>query len=192
MEAWYAVHTKPHAEVQVRRTLDARGFDTYLPMLLQRKDGRVQPLFAAYLFVRCDLEVVDIADLQWVPGLLRILTFGGRPAVVPDEAIALIHEKMHEIDVQGGLPQHRFKPGDCVVIDRGPLSGIRGIFQGPMGPAERVQILIRFLGQANRAEVPVEDLRAASDDDAERVWRHKRGTRGHGRHVAYPDAPGRR
>ena len=153
-------------------------------MLPPRKDGRSQPLFPAYLFLHCDLELIGIANLQWIPGLRRILAFAGRPAIVPDEAIELMRNELDEIWTHGGLPQHSFKPGDEVVIDKGPLSGMRGIFQGPSGPAERVQILIRFLGQANRAEIPVDELRAASEDDAETV-RRRRGTRGRGRHVHY-------
>jgi transcriptional antiterminator RfaH len=184
MNAWYALHTKPQSEVQVHRALVARGFETYLPMLPPRKERHAQPLFPAYLFVRCDMEAIGIANLQWIPGLRRILAFAGRPAVVPDEAIGLIRSKMAEIDADGGHPRHHFKTGDRVVIERGVLSGMRGIFQGPAGPAERVQILIRFLGQENRAKVPVEDLVAAPDGDPE-ILNRRRGTRGHGRHVHY-------
>jgi transcriptional antiterminator RfaH len=184
MDAWYALHTKPQSEVQVHRALVARGFESYLPMLPPRKDRHAQPLFPAYLFVRCDMEAIGTASLQWIPGLRRILAFAGRPAVVPDEAISLIHAKMAEIDAEGGLPRHHFQAGDRVVIERGALSGMRGVFQGPTGPAERVQILIRFLGQANRAEVAVDDLAAAPDGDPE-IMSRRRGTRGHGRHVRY-------
>ncbi len=85
------------------------------------------------------------------------------------------------------MPSHSFKPGDSVVIDSGPLAGLRGVFQGPLGPTERVQILIRFLGQSNRAEVPVELLRAAPEEGGQsNCHEHRRrGTRGHGRRIRY-------
>jgi len=35
---------------------------------------------------------------------------------------------------------------------------LHGIFEEPMGPAERVQVLMRFLGQVNCADVAVADL----------------------------------
>jgi transcriptional antiterminator RfaH len=183
MEKWYTLYTKPNAEALVARTLSARGLTAFLPLLPSRPGERLRPLFPAYLFVRCDLAVVEIQNLQWIPGLRRILSFGGRPAVVPDEAIALIERGLAEIETAGGLPRHAFKPGDTVVIDQGPLAGLRGVFQGPIGPAERVHILVRFLGETNRAEVPVDALRRASDDelDAQR----RRGTRGRGRHIHY-------
>jgi transcription antitermination factor NusG len=183
MDAWYALHTKPHSELRVHRTLVERGFNAYLPLLAPRKDAHAQPLFPAYLFVYCDLDVIELSDLQWIPGLRRILSFEGRPAVVPEDAIYLIRTKTDEINAQGGLPMHTFKAGDEVVIEQGPLRGLRGIFQGPMKPSERVQILISFLGEANRAEIPVEALRAVSEEESERFRR--RTTRGRGRRVRY-------
>lgn len=185
MQSWYTLYTKPNAEAQVARTLIARGFETLLPLLPPQQDQRARPLFPTYLFVRCDLSQVDMDMLRWIPGLRRFLSFGGRPAVVPDAAIHLIQEGMREIEAAGGLPKHHFKPGDVVVIDSGPLAGLRGIFQGPVGPAERVEILLRFLGEANKTEVPVELLRAASDDGE--VIRRRRGTRGRGRRIHYRD-----
>jgi transcriptional antiterminator RfaH len=186
MEAWYALYTKPNAEAQVARNLLARGFTTFLPLLPTRPGERLQPLFPTYLFLRCDMETVGMADLFWIPGLRRIVSFNGRPAVVPDEAIELIRQRLAQIKAQGGLPCHHFKPGDKVVIEEGPLAGLEGIFQGPMGPAERVQVLIHFLGQVNRLDIPVSMLRAAPPEE---FRARRRGTRGHGRHIHYHDTP---
>jgi transcriptional antiterminator RfaH len=185
VKCWYTLYTKPNAEAQVARTLNARGFETFLPLLPPRQNQHAQPLFPTYLFLYCDLAQVDVGALRWIPGLRRILCFGGRLAAVPEDAIQLMQEGLREIEAEGGLPLHRFKPGDAVVIDSGPLAGLRGIFQGPVGPTERVQILIRFLGEANKTEISVEDLRADSDNDE--VIQQRRGTRGRGRHIRYRD-----
>lgn len=183
MEAWYALYTKPHAEKRVERALVLRGFTAFLPLFSPRGDGRVQPFFPSYLFVHCDLAKIGISSLQWTPGLSHVLSFDGAPAVVPDNAIDLIRAELSKIEAEGGLPAHLFRPGDEVYIDGGPLDGLRGIFQGPVGPAERVRILLHFLGQVNRTEVPVSMLRPASDADS-RIWR-RRGTRGRGRQIQY-------
>jgi transcriptional antiterminator RfaH len=190
VEAWHVLYTKPNSEVKLHTALVARGFTAYLPLLPPRQDGYIEPLFPAYLFVRCDLETLGISALKWTPGLRRVVAFEGCPAVMPDEAIALIQAKMRQIEEHGGLPSHLFQPGDQVVIDKGPLAGLRGIFQGPTGPAERVQILIRFLGRANRADVPAGDLRPLSEFEDQQPNRRRRGTRGHGRRVRYRDEGG--
>jgi transcription antitermination factor NusG len=125
---------------------------------------------------------VNVDELHFLPGLRRIVAFAGRPAVVSETAVALMTQELAEIEAAGGILKHQFKPGDTVVIDSGPLAGLRGVFQGPLGPAERVRILVRFLGETNRAEVPLETIRKASDDDARR---RRRGTRGRGRKINY-------
>jgi transcriptional antiterminator RfaH len=209
MEFWYALHTKPRAEARVDHALTARGFNTYLPMLPQANEGHAEPLFPTYLFVYCDLETIDISQLQWVPGLSHILSFGGKAAVVPEEAIGLVCARLEELSTQGGQDERagrRFEPGEEVVIETGPLAGMRGIFQGPAGArlsgAARVQILIHFLGEANRAEVTAGALRSAATEDAENkppAWgwpaalnppageaaKRRRFTRGKGRRVNY-------
>jgi transcriptional antiterminator RfaH len=187
MEAWYALYTKPNSELRVARALTIQGFTTFLPLLPGRPGERAVPLFPTYMFVQCDLAVVGISALEWTPGLCRVLSFGGKPASVPDQAIELIRAELSRIEEQGGLPGHPFKPGDEVIVDDGPLAGLRGVFQGPVGPAERVYILLRFLGHVNRTEVPVGMLRLASEDY---VWTgQRRGTRGRGRRIRYAGSP---
>jgi transcriptional antiterminator RfaH len=184
MDAWYALYTKPNAEIQVARALDARGFQFFLPLLPPASaQGRAQPLFPSYLFVRCDLSEVNVDLLQFLPGLRRVVAFAGKPAVISQDAIDMMASELSKIEAAGGVLKHSFKPGDTVVIDSGPLAGLRGVFQGPLGPAERVRILVRFLGETNRAEVPLEALRKAGDDEMAR--RRRRGTRGRGRRINY-------
>ena len=190
MNAWYALYTKPNSEAKVARTLKVRGFESYFHLLPSKPDERIEPLFPTYVFVRCDLETLGVASLHWIPGLRHIVGFGGRPAVVPDAAIEYLDAELRRIEAQGGLPTHSFQPGDEVVIEEGPLAGLRGVFQGPLGPAERVHILITFLGnRATRTEVEVAALRAAAEVDEEQRL-HRRGTRGHGRRIQYADANG--
>jgi transcriptional antiterminator RfaH len=185
MKAWYALFTKPRSELRVAHTLSARGFTPFLPLITARSGQRVVPLFPSYLFVQCDTSATGISALEWIPGLCRVVNFDGKPAVIPERAIDMIRAELSRIEEEGGLPDHPFKPGDEVIVEDGPLSGLRGVFQGPVGPAERVHILLHFLGQVNRAEVPVSILRPASEE-FDRGWR-RRGTRGRGRRIRYAD-----
>jgi transcriptional antiterminator RfaH len=187
MEAWYALYTKPHSELRVAHALTTRGLASFVPLVTDCSTRRVLPFFPSYLFVRCDLSQTGISALEWIPGLCRVLSVEGKPAVVPDQAVAMIRDELLRIEEAGGLPPHSFKPGDEVLVEDGPLAGLRGVFQGPVGPTERVRILLHFLGQSNRAEVPMRMLRPAYAGD-DRVWR-RRGTRGRGRHIRNAGSP---
>ena len=192
MERWYALHTKPNSERRAARSLHERGLEVFLPIVRQRhgREWREGPLFRCYLFLRADLQALGTSAVQWTPGLRRIVAFGGQPAVVPDQAVEQLRGKLQEIAGQGGLPAHGFRPGDTLRFRSGPLEGLLAIFQGPTTPAERVRVLIQFLGQANGAEVELADLERASPQDSadvkerrDRSGRPPRRTRGRGRRI---------
>lgn len=182
-EHWYALYTKPNAERQVAQTLHERGIEVFLPTVRQfrRRRWLESPFFPCYLFARIDFDETGYSAVAWTPGLRRVIAFGDRPAVVPDEAIEMIRRRLAEIEALGGLPAHGFKPGDEVRFKAGPLRGLHAVFEGPMGPAERVRVLIRFLGQVNRAEVPVADLERVPQVEGKR--KRPRRTRGRGRRI---------
>jgi len=182
-EHWYALYTKPNAERQVAQTLNERGIEVFLPQVKQLRRHRWQewPLFPCYLFARVDFERVGYSAVAWTPGLRRVVAFGGRPAVVPEEAIEMLRRRLAEIEALGGLPAHGFRPGDEVRFKAGPLQGLHAVFEGPMGPAERVRVLIRFLGQVNRAEVPAAELERVPEIG--RKLKRPRRTRGRGRRI---------
>jgi transcriptional antiterminator RfaH len=108
--------------------------------------------------------------------VIRLVAFGGVPKPVPARVIQALQARLAEIDAQGGLPQHPFKEGDRVRLTGGPLAGLEAVFVGPMRPAERVRVLLEFLGQEQEALVPVADLEPAGGPA-----RRPRRTRGKGR-----------
>ncbi len=194
MEAWYALYTKPNAEAQVARILQGRGLEAFLPLLPARRDHRLEPLFPTYLFIRCDLETLAAHNVQWIRGLRYILRLAGQPVIVPDAVIAHLQKRVAEIEAQGGLPTHSFRPGDAVYVREGPFAGLDAVFEGPLGPAERVRILIHFLGHENPAEVPAAWLRKTSERPVgQRRTRHARPRPAHPLSRWSHDAgPGRR
>jgi len=189
MERWYVLYTKPNAEYAASRFLTQKGYQTYLPEVKTshpRRGYDTVPLFPSYLFARFDWTRLVVQDIYQTPGVRTIVTFNHRPAVVPDEVIVYIQQRVEAINAVGGLPNHNFQPGDVVYIRSGPLAGLEAIFEGPMGPRERVWVLVHILGALNRAEVPVEVLEPAQGA-AIAVGKGKRKlprrTRGRGRRI---------
>ena len=187
MEHWYTLHTKPNAEYRVMKSLEHEGFEVYLPQLevyTANKQRKLRPFFPCYLFVQVDFETVSISQVQWTPGLRQIVSFAGRPARMPAQAISLIQQKLAEL---GTIQEfsHNFQPGDTVRITEGPFQDMLAIFKGPTTPRQRVEVLLKFLGQANRAIVDVTNLEKADSDETETPPAKKpRRTRGRGRRIS--------
>ncbi len=190
MRCWYAVHTKPNAEYRAARLLREKGLEVFFPQVRSwkpRRGYRTEPLFPGYLFVRADWEQVSITTVVWTPGVHRVVGFGGRPAVVPAEAIVYIRQQAERLDAEGGLRPHRFRPGERVRFVAGPFQGLEAVFEGYLHAPDRVRVLLDFLGRANRADVPVAHLEPASRPGAPSQFpsrsRPPRRTRGRGRWI---------
>jgi len=180
---WYVVHTKARQELLAASLLEQhQAVTVLLPQVRQRTRGQMRPapLFPGYLFVELDLEQSEASAVNNTPGVVRLVAFGGVPKPVPGRVIEALQARLDEIDAQGGLPQHPFRVGDRVRLKEGPLAGLEAVFVGPMRPAERVRVLLEFLGQEQETLVPVEDLEPAGGPATPK---RPRRTRGQGRTI---------
>jgi transcription antitermination factor NusG len=128
---WRVFYTRPRAEKACAHRLDNRRVEVFLPMrtvVRQWSDRRRkvhQPLFQNYIFARVT-EQERIAVLR-TPGIVRCVTFGGRPALVrPDEIRRL---RIMQARPEWLEPAGAYRPdlGDEVTIDSGPLRGLCGV-----------------------------------------------------------------
>jgi len=155
MKRWYALYTKPHKEHQVAGILQSKGFETYLPTIQVRKNGRrkTKPFFSCYLFVHMD-PADALPEVRWTPGLRRIVSFGDSPAVVPDGAISLIRRRLAEMG-ELNCSGCRFKSGERVVIKEGPFKDFEAVFDRALSSRDRAVVLVDVLGRWTRCEVDV-------------------------------------
>ena len=168
---WYAIHTKPRQEYLVRELLEGRGIATYLPALkvkrrrLPHSRGE-RPFFANYLFAHMDLSVLALSSVNWAPGVNRLVQFGGQPAIVPDEVITWIRERLAHVqaeDYHQGLPLH---PGDRLRVTKGPLRDMEAVFDQQLSSGQRARVFIEMLGRLTACQVDLQDLeRVASPGD---------------------------
>ncbi len=160
MEHWYAVHTKPRKEAQVRDFLEGQGLETYLPIIevpnkRYPREKRALPFFARYLFVHLDSTIVPLSSVNWAQGVTGIVTFGGEPAIVQPDIILWLKRRVSEMDeagyYNGPLPQ----PNDRVRVTEGPLQGMEAIFDRRLSSEDRARVLIELLGRLTACEVPL-------------------------------------
>ena len=166
MEHWYALHTKPRKEHQVHVYLAGRGIQTYLPMLTvaskrSPRRRREEPFFARYLFARVDLSQIPLSSLNWMPGMDRVVSFGGQPAPVPDAVIRWLDRRLGQMDgcvCLGGLP---LQPNDRVRIVSGPLRGVEALFDRKLSSEDRARVLVDLLGRLTACEIDLACLERA-------------------------------
>lgn len=161
MEHWCTLYTKPYKEHQVSNFLESRGYETYLPTIPVRKNGsyKVVPFFSCYLFVRVDSSN-GFFSVRWTPGLRRVVSFGDQPAMVDDDVVSFLRQRLAEMQ-ESGYEAYWFKPGDRVVITSGPLRDLEGIFDDKLSSRDRAKILVDFLGRWTPCHVDIDCLKKA-------------------------------
>lgn len=163
--AWYCVRTKPCQEDYAEEHLGQQGIEVYSPRIRMRKTIRRKlctvnrPMFPGYLFGR--FAYCDCARcVGYSLGVLRIVSFGNRPAIVDDDIIAEIrlHANEQGIIILEPPPIRR---GDPVTITEGPFRGFEAIFERDLSDRDRVLILLSELEMRARVEIDRAWIRAS-------------------------------
>ncbi|HMI63378.1 MAG TPA: UpxY family transcription antiterminator [Puia sp.] len=121
---WYAVYTKPRWEKKVAEVLTRNSIENYCPLNKvqrqwhDRKKIVQEPLFASYVFVK--VEDSRFAELRRIGGVLNLVYWLQKPAVIRDEEITMIRKFLDEYtDVQ--LEKTVVSVNDVVRVIKGPL-----------------------------------------------------------------------
>ncbi|HYD16520.1 MAG TPA: UpxY family transcription antiterminator [Candidatus Nanoarchaeia archaeon] len=128
---WYIAMTKPRHEKRVAEQLAARGLTFYLPVhsaIRQWKNRRARvefPLFPGYLFVHIAFR--ERLRALSVPGVLRFVDFGGRPAKLQQVEIDSL--KLALAAGRTVEPHPFLNTGDKVRVSKGLLAGVEGILK---------------------------------------------------------------
>ena len=156
--SWYALRSKPRKEEVVWRQVLSHGFETYYPRLrvqpVNPRSRKIRPYFPGYLFVHINLEETGLSAFKWMPHTLGLVSFGGEPAVVPENLIHDIRKRIDKINKEGGEVLEGLKSGDEVRVIEGPFRGYEAIFDHKLPGNVRVKILLELLG--NQRRVPLE------------------------------------
>jgi transcription antitermination factor NusG len=124
MKNWYVLYTTPRAEKQVQNRVDAMGVTCWLPLHRSPRvwSDRIKivevPLFNSYLFVYC--TEFELRDLLRVNGVVRIVYYDGKPAIVPQKEVDAIKEFLIQAS------NHFLCPGEEVEILCGAMKYVSG------------------------------------------------------------------
>ena len=173
MEHWFAILVKPRHEKAVAAALRSKRYEEFLPLRRVRRKWSDRfkvvemPLLAGYTFCRFDPS--DKALILRTPGVRRIVGWGTTPVAVEEAEIRSL-----QTAIRAGLtaaPCPYLQTGQPVCLDRGPLSGLRGLVQDTRSRS-RVVVSITLLQRSVAVEVerewisPADWLRAQRESGA--------------------------
>lgn len=157
---WYAVKCKPRHESIVSTNLDRAGIPIFFPQIRDSRKVREKlvwsfgPLFPGYLFAKFDVKF-EYRIVKYARGVHGIVSFGANPAVVDEDLIQAIQERLDDGSVNLVKP---FRTGQIVKIKDGPLHGMEAIFERHTPPYQRAVLLLRAISFRAKLIVDLEDI----------------------------------
>jgi transcription antitermination factor NusG len=156
---WYAAYTSANHEKKVAAEISRRGVESFLPLyraVRRWSDRRVElemPLFPGYVFVHLALR--ERLRVLQVPGVAKLVGFGGLPVALPDEQVEAL---------RAGLDKQMLaKPHSYLVVGRkvrvvhGPLTGAEGVLVRSKG-IYRVVLSLELIMRSVAVEVAATDV----------------------------------
>jgi transcription elongation factor/antiterminator RfaH len=159
---WYALYTKSRTEKKVHQLLMEKGIETYLPLLKtlkqwsDRKKWVEEPLFRSYIFIR--ISEKERLDAIRTDGVVRMISFQGRPVSIPDKQIEAVRAYINEGETRVEKEVY-FTPGDRVEVTRGTLQGLQGTMVETKGK-KRVMVEIEGIGEKIMLNIPKSSLKS--------------------------------
>lgn len=159
---WFCVRTQTKREhIAAGHLRELEGIEVFCPRLRYRKATRrgkiwwMEPLFPGYLLAKFDMAQMEraVTFCQGVRGLVR---FGSEIPAVPASFVETLRNEVRsrsEGDEEMFSVSPVIEAGDEVEIAHGPLQGMRGTIVSVAPAAERVKILLEFLGQPQAVDV---------------------------------------
>jgi transcription antitermination factor NusG len=142
---WYAIHTYSRAEKKVFERLTRLGFETFLPTITtikqwsDRKKKVTEPLIKSYVFVNTSTN--KFIEILQVPGVLNVLKYLGKPAVVSQveiENLKLLHETNDNVKI---IDPISLVGGELVEVVKGPFKGMFGTY---LNTAGKYRIIVKI------------------------------------------------
>jgi transcription antitermination factor NusG len=156
---WYALYTCPRHEKRVAEQIEQRHIPCFLPLyrsVRRWKDRRKElelALFPSYVFVRIEPQTrLRVLNL---PGVVRMVTFNGQPAALPEAEIESLRRGL--TGRMRMAPHPYLQVGRRVRLRSGPMAGLEGTLSRRK-EGLRLVVSIEMLMRAVAVEVDEADI----------------------------------
>jgi transcription antitermination factor NusG len=133
---WFALVTRPRAEKKVAERISSK-WHTFLPLQTQwrqwsdRKKKVQSPLIPSFIFVNTtERELFSIVKEE---GVVRVLRFLGKPAIVRDEEIEILKLLTENIAEVQEISTIDMIDGEEIEIINGPFAGLKANYVSHQG-----------------------------------------------------------
>ena len=141
---WFVIWAESRAEKKVAKRLADLGLSPWLPTVTERHRWSDRwrdvdcPLFPGYLFAKA--TVADWHRILRTPGVLTVLTERGKPALLADSFVSALRDAIGRTGVAAEAVSEGvdYAAGAEVIVQEGPLSGVRGIVRERRGGRQLV------------------------------------------------------
>jgi transcription antitermination factor NusG len=151
-KGWFVIWTAPRAEKRVAARIASQGIEQWMPAMTERHRWSDRwkevalPLFPGYLFARASSSCVP--QILRTPGVITLVKSGAKPARLSDSFIqalraALANSPHPATAIMEAQP---FSLHDEVVVQDGPLAGLRGVIQ-QLRTGHRLVVWIEEIGR---------------------------------------------
>ena len=158
---WYAAYTLPRHEKAVADRLVQQEVESYLPLYSAVRfwnHRRIEvdlPLFPGYVFVK--MLLADRVRILSRPGIIRLVSFSGSPAVLPDEEIERLQSSLM---IWKAKPYPFLIAGKQERIQSGPFAGLEGKILRRKGKI-RLLVTLELIQSAMLLEVDAAEAQLA-------------------------------
>jgi transcriptional antiterminator RfaH len=159
---WFCVRTQTKREhIAAGHLRELEDIEVFCPRLRYRKATRrgkiwwVEPLFPGYILAKFDLMEMERA-VTFCHGIRGMVRFGSEIPPVPDSFVETLRAEIRnrsDNDDELFSVSPTIEAGDEVEIAHGPLQGMQGTIISVTPAAERIKVLLDFLGQPQTVDV---------------------------------------
>ena len=128
---WVALYTNSRAEKRTAQTLQTSGYEVYLPLQRTRRQWSDRwrsievPLINSYVFAK--IRARDVAPIRATAGVVTIVSWHGKPAIIPEREINTI-KRLMEAEAEVHIKNNsQLKRGAMVRIVEGPFINMEGM-----------------------------------------------------------------
>jgi transcription antitermination factor NusG len=161
---WFALVTRSRAEKKVAERI-SQQWNTFLPLYTQwrqwsdRKKKVQVPLIPSFVFVNTTER--ELSAILKDDGVVRVLRYLGKPAVVRDEEIEVLRLFTKNKNIIQTINPIDLSKGEMVEIVQGPFAGIKANYINHSGK-HKIIVNIEAIGTFFQVEVAVNNIQKTS------------------------------